>query len=78
MFACSTRHVILHGNFTRGSWNSNGRVPGYAIHIALYYILLQSTSNNLAANKGCLIQTLNLLVLIRITGIDLAFGVAMH
>ena len=52
MFACSTRHVILHGNVLVG--------PGI--------VMVEFLG----------MQTLYLLVLIRITGIDLAFGVAMH
>ena len=44
----------------------------------LYSISSHSASNNSAAKKGCLIHTLYLLVFIIITGMVLAFGMAIH
>ena len=49
--------------------------PSWSI-VALYSFSVHSASYNSAANKGCLIHTLYLLVLIIITGIVLAFGIA--
>ena len=65
------------------SWGGTGWKPTEMLSpsqfiFALYSISSHSASNNSAANKGCLIQTLYLLVLIMITGIVLAFGIAMH
>ena len=74
----STSQLLVLISWGGTGWNPVEISSPFQSMVALYSISLHSTSNSLAANKGCLTHTLYLLVLIIITGIVLAFGIAMH
>ena len=59
-------------------WNPILMLPSSWPIVVLYSIWSHSTWYNSAAKMGCLIHSLNLLVLTKIMGMTLALGIAMH
>ena len=78
MGPASTWQLLVSVSWVGTGWNPIEMLSPSQSMVALYSISVHSASYNSAASKGCLTHTLYLLVLIIITGIVLAFGIATH